>query len=176
MNPAPRSRGSICCRHGGGIVNVAKSVFVAATLASFAATATAKPFTFLWVFGDSTVDTGWYKVPKFGSNPPSFSGDAPFDAYLAPTSPHGRTGAQKWGIGKPTSSPGLISVEVLASSLGVTAFPQRHQLCHRRQSANKYRRIGVFPQCDSDPAADRQLSEKHQSHWPCPLCRQLRRQ
>jgi hypothetical protein len=42
----------------------------------------------------------------------------------APTSPHGRTGAEKWGIGKPTSSPGLMSVEVLADILGVTAFPQ----------------------------------------------------
>jgi phospholipase/lecithinase/hemolysin len=105
-------------------VNIARSILVAATLASFTATATAKPFINLWVFGDSTVDTGWYRVPKFGSNPPSYSGDAAFDAYLAPTSPHGRTGAEKWGIGKPTSSPGPMSVEVLASILDVTAFPQ----------------------------------------------------
>jgi phospholipase/lecithinase/hemolysin len=105
-------------------MGTARLVIVAVALACFAATATAKPFTFLWVFGDSTVDTGWYKVPKLGSNPPSFSGDAAFDAYLAPTTPHGRTGAQKWGIGKPTSSPGLMSAEVLAHVLGVTAFPQ----------------------------------------------------
>jgi hypothetical protein len=99
-------------------MHTTKLVIIAVALASSAATAAAKPFPHLWVFGDSTVDAGWYKVPKLGSNPPSFSGEAAFDAFLAPTSPHGRTGAQKWGIGKPTSSPGLMSVEVLANVLG----------------------------------------------------------
>src|SRR5580704_5994680 len=125
--PTARHRGAeehFATEHGDTIVNIARSIFVAAALASLAATATAKPFINLWVFGDSTVDTGWYRVPKFRSNPPCLSGDAAFDAFLAPTSRHGRTGAEKWGIGKPTSSPGLMSVEVLADILGVAAFPQ----------------------------------------------------
>jgi hypothetical protein len=50
-------------------------------LASFAATAAAKPVTQLWVFGDSTVDTGWYRIPKSGSHPPTHSGEANFDAF-----------------------------------------------------------------------------------------------
>jgi phospholipase/lecithinase/hemolysin len=76
----------------------------------------ADPFSRLWVFGDSTVDTGWFeKAP--------FSGEANFDVYLAPTSPHGKTGAEKWGIGRPTSSPGPMSVEVLGHILGVTTHP-----------------------------------------------------
>jgi phospholipase/lecithinase/hemolysin len=105
-------------------MRAAELVFVAVALASFAATAAAKPITQLWVFGDSTVDTGWYRIPKPGSHPPTYSGEANFDAYLAPTTLLGRTGAMKWGIGKPTSSPGLMSVEVLAHILGVTVLPQ----------------------------------------------------
>jgi outer membrane lipase/esterase len=88
----------------------------AAVFLSLVDAAAADPFSRLWVFGDSTVDTGWFeKAP--------FSGEANFDFYLAPTSPHGKTGAEKWGIGRPTSSPGPMSVGVLGYILGVTTHP-----------------------------------------------------
>jgi outer membrane lipase/esterase len=53
----------------------------------------------VWVFGDSTVDTGWYKIPPF-------SGESKFDYDLMKSS--------TYGIGKPTNNPGPMSVEVLA--------------------------------------------------------------
>jgi outer membrane lipase/esterase len=90
---------------------------VALTFALFAAPAIAKPFNSLWVFGDSTVDAGSLRVAPY-------TGDPYVDFYLAPTEPAGRTGFEKWGIGKPTSSPGPMNSEVFAALLGVTAFPQ----------------------------------------------------
>jgi phospholipase/lecithinase/hemolysin len=95
----------------------------------------ADPFSRLWVFGDSTVDTGWFqKAP--------FSGEANFDVYLAPTSPRGKTGAEKWGIGRATSSPGPMSVEVLGHILGVTAHP-RNRLDDRGELGTNYATSGA---------------------------------
>jgi outer membrane lipase/esterase len=62
----------------------------------------------VWVFGDSNVDTGWYKMSPF-------SGNATFDFYLA--------NAALYGIGKPTNNPGPMSVEVLARLLHMAASP-----------------------------------------------------
>jgi outer membrane lipase/esterase len=62
----------------------------------------------LWVFGDSNVDTGWFKVSPF-------SGNTKFDPDLAMSS--------TFGIGEPTNNPGPMSVEVLAKALGTTALP-----------------------------------------------------
>jgi hypothetical protein len=74
-----------------------------AVLVILAQTATAAA----WVFGDSNVDTGWYKIPPF-------SGDAVFDGFLAdPTV----------DVGKPTNNPGPMSVEVLTALLHTTAIP-----------------------------------------------------
>jgi phospholipase/lecithinase/hemolysin len=67
--------------------------------------ASAGPFTRLWVFGDSNVDTGWYKIAPW-------SGSNTFDIYLQQSS--------TYGIGKPTTNPGPISVQVLARILGHT--------------------------------------------------------
>jgi outer membrane lipase/esterase len=53
----------------------------------------------VWVFGDSTVDTGWYKIAPF-------SGNSEFDFDLKKS--------LMYGIGKPTNNPGPMSVEVLA--------------------------------------------------------------
>jgi hypothetical protein len=102
---------------------------VALTFALFAAPAIAepagpsdgradrdRPFTSLWVFGDSSVDAGSFRVAPY-------TGDSR-DFYLAPTTLGGQTGFEKWGIGKPTSSPGPMNSEVFATLLGVTAFPQ----------------------------------------------------
>jgi outer membrane lipase/esterase len=94
-----------------------KFAIAAVTLALFAGSATAKPFNQLWVFGDSSVDSGSYKIAPY-------TGNANFDVFLAPTTPKGRTGAQKWGIGKPTSNPGLMNSEVLAQLLELGAAPQ----------------------------------------------------
>jgi GDSL-like Lipase/Acylhydrolase len=87
------------------------------TFALFAVPAIANPFTNLWVFGDSSVDAGSFRVAPY-------TGDSFVDFYLAPTAPGGQTGFEKWGIGKPTSSPGAMNSEVLATLLGVTASPQ----------------------------------------------------
>ena len=75
----------------------------------FANAATAQAISALWVFGDSTVDTGWYINNK--------SGKTNYDYYMYMKQ-------TAYGVGKPTSSPGKVSVEVLADALGVTAIPQ----------------------------------------------------
>jgi phospholipase/lecithinase/hemolysin len=62
----------------------------------------------VWVFGDSNVDSGWYKVSPF-------SGSQKFDFDLAM--------AFTFDIGKPTNNPGPMSVEVLAFLLRTTAHP-----------------------------------------------------
>jgi phospholipase/lecithinase/hemolysin len=82
----------------------ARTFFIVLTiLTSLTQTATAA----IWVFGDSNVDTGWYKIPQY-------SGDADFDAFLAdPT----------LNVGKPTNNPGPMAVEVLAALIQTTAIP-----------------------------------------------------
>jgi hypothetical protein len=98
-------------------MHTTRLAIVSLTFALFAAPAVAKPFTALWVFGDSSVDAGSFRVAPY-------TGDSYVDYYLAPTTPNGKTGFQKWGIGKPTSSPGPMNSEELAALLGVTASPQ----------------------------------------------------
>ena len=87
-------------------MSIAKIVFI--PMLSLLATdlAAAQPFSALWIFGDSTVDTGWYKTAA--------SGETNYDHYMQQSS---------LGVGKPTSGPGLMSVEVLAAGLGVSANP-----------------------------------------------------
>jgi outer membrane lipase/esterase len=97
-----------------------KLAIASCTFALFAAPAIGKPFTDLWVFGDSSVDAGSFRVAPY-------TGDSHVDFYLAPTMPKGQTGFQKWGIGKPTSSPGLMNSEELATLLGLTASPQNQR-------------------------------------------------
>ncbi|MGH6727445.1 MAG: SGNH/GDSL hydrolase family protein [Pseudolabrys sp.] len=111
----------------GRAMRIAKIIFFITTFVFAAHAADAKPFTHLWVFGDSTVDTGWYKVPKKNSDPPTYSGNSNFDAWLAPIPPDTQTGAQKWNIGKPTVNPKRISVQELAHILGVGARPHNQK-------------------------------------------------
>jgi phospholipase/lecithinase/hemolysin len=61
----------------------------------------------LWAFGDSSVDTGWYRKAPY-------SGSARFDAFISNPA---------LGVGRPTSSPGAMSVEVLANLIGRAAKP-----------------------------------------------------
>jgi phospholipase/lecithinase/hemolysin len=86
------------------------SIGAATLLASVCAPAlAAQPATArVWVFGDSNVDSGWYRVPPF-------SGSPKFDFDLAK--------AFAYDIGKPTNDPGPMSVEVLAFLLRTTAHP-----------------------------------------------------
>jgi phospholipase/lecithinase/hemolysin len=60
----------------------------------------------VWVFGDSNVDSGWYKATP--------SGLADYDALFADAS---------LGVGAPTNNPGPMSVEFLAGLLHTTATP-----------------------------------------------------
>jgi outer membrane lipase/esterase len=79
-------------------------------LVSGAAPASAQPtFTQAIIFGDSTVDSGYYKaLPSPKANPT-------YDALWAQ--------AVAAGAGAPTSSPGLMNSQVLAAYFGLPALP-----------------------------------------------------
>ncbi|MEW6451682.1 MAG: autotransporter domain-containing protein [Pseudomonadota bacterium] len=71
--------------------------------------AVAQPFNQFVVFGDSTVDSGWYR------NALPLSDNAAFNAGFAI--------AVTQGAGKATTSPGLVYSEYLAGALGLSANP-----------------------------------------------------
>ena len=79
-----------------------------AVFCAMADSAVARPFNQLWVFGDSTVGSGWYREKPY-------SGEANYDFYIKQSAA---------AVGRPTSSPGPMSVEVLGAALGVTARPE----------------------------------------------------
>lgn len=83
-------------------------IVAASVLALFSGSASAGPFNKVWVFGDSGVDAGWYKISPW-------SGVTAFDTYLQQSS--------TYNFGKATTSPGRISVQVLAHILGRQALP-----------------------------------------------------
>jgi phospholipase/lecithinase/hemolysin len=92
-----------------------------------AGSAGARPFDALWVFGDSTVETGWYNFLP--------SGQSQFDQYLSTYNlARPRHVPPTYAMGKPTSSPGPVSVEVLAALIGTDVLP-----------ADTPFQIGVFP-------------------------------
>ena len=88
------------------MMRIIKTVLVPVLLLRAGDLAGAQPFTALFIFGDSTVDTGWYINNK--------SGETNYDNYMYMTT---------LGVGKPTSSPGPMSVEVLAAAVSLTANP-----------------------------------------------------
>jgi phospholipase/lecithinase/hemolysin len=70
----------------------------------------------LWVFGDSTVDTGWYNFRP--------SGESQFDQFLSTWNlARPRNTPPTFGMGKATSNPGPVSVEVLARLIGTDVLP-----------------------------------------------------
>jgi phospholipase/lecithinase/hemolysin len=70
----------------------------------------------LWVFGDSTVDTGWYNFRP--------SGESQFDQYLSTYNlARPRNMPPTYGMGKATSNPGPVSVEVLARLILTDILP-----------------------------------------------------
>jgi phospholipase/lecithinase/hemolysin len=88
----------------------------AITLLGAASSASARPFDALWVFGDSTVDTGWYNFLP--------SSQSQFDQYLSTYNlARPRHVPPTYGMGKPTSSPGPVSVEVLGALIGTDVLP-----------------------------------------------------
>ena len=68
--------------------------------------------TAVYGFGDSTIDSGWFKTEI---SPGVYTGDAGYDALLAM--------ALLEGAGKPTTNPGPVSIEVLAAFFRLTAKP-----------------------------------------------------
>jgi outer membrane lipase/esterase len=85
-------------------------VAVLAVFAVPAGAAIAQNFNQAIVFGDSSVDSGYYK--NVFPNP---GGGTNFNTLWA--------GAVAAGAGKPTSSPGLMNSEALAAFFGLTALP-----------------------------------------------------
>jgi outer membrane lipase/esterase len=74
-----------------------------------AAPAQAQSFNQMLVFGDSTVDSGFFKAL------PNPGGGTPFNTAWA--------AAVAAGAGAPTSSPGLMNSQLLAGYFGLTANP-----------------------------------------------------
>jgi phospholipase/lecithinase/hemolysin len=92
------------------------SIAAVAAAMLLASAGPARAFDRLWVFGDSTVDTGWYNVRP--------SGNPKFDQYLSSYNlARPRNIPPTYEAGKATSNPGPISVEVLASLIGTDIFP-----------------------------------------------------
>lgn len=107
----------------------------------------------VWVFGDSTVDTGWYETSPF-------SGISKFDTYFQ--------NAATLGIGKPTNNPGPISVQVLAALFELEAIPAN-------QGGTNYATGGARNQQTNDAASglfvnavptDTQIGNYLQQHQP----------
>src|SRR5262245_55373358 len=65
-------------------------------------------------FGDSTIDSGWYRNNIVGGQPFAGGGATFNNAF---------PGAVAEGAGRATSSPGLMSSELLAGFFGTTAIP-----------------------------------------------------
>jgi outer membrane lipase/esterase len=82
---------------------------VLAASTALAGPAAAQSFNQFFGFGDSTIDSGYYRILA------SPGGGATFNSYWASAVAH--------GAGKPTSSPGLMSSELLASYFGLSALP-----------------------------------------------------
>ena len=111
------------------------ATITAATLSFAAGSAIARPFDRLWVFGDSTVDTGWFNF--------TLSGESQFDQYLSTyNSTRPPNIPPTYGMGKATSNPGPISVEVLAALIDTDVLP-----------ADQARLLLPLPGADAAPAA-----------------------
>jgi phospholipase/lecithinase/hemolysin len=93
-----------------------RAAIAVATFSFAAGPAGARPFDRLWVFGDSTVDTGWYNFLP--------SGESQFDQYLSNYNlARPRNVPPTYDMGKATSNPGPISVEVLARLIATEVLP-----------------------------------------------------
>ena len=91
------------------IKGAAVALIVGAALLSFTQRSAAQPINQVIVFGDSNVDSGYYKAL---SNP---GGNATYNS-LWPS-------AVAAGAGAPTTNPGLVNSQMLANFFGLTANP-----------------------------------------------------
>jgi phospholipase/lecithinase/hemolysin len=96
------------CR-GWGIKAAAVLIIVGAALLSFAQRSVAQPFDQVIIFGDSNVDSGYYKQLS------SPGGSSTFNSLWA--------SAVANGGGAPTTSPGLVNSQILAGFFGLSANP-----------------------------------------------------
>jgi outer membrane lipase/esterase len=88
------------------------SAIVAASVALASGPAVSQTFNQFVGFGDSTIDSGAYRILPFpGAGAPGNAFDAFWPAAVAN------------GAGKPTSSPGLMSSEALAAAFGLNGLP-----------------------------------------------------
>ena len=88
---------------------VRRSIVPLLALAVTGSSASAQSFNQFFGFGDSSIDSGFYKVL------PNPGGGVNFNAAWA--------AAVAAGAGKPTTSPGLMNSEALAAYFGLTAIP-----------------------------------------------------
>ena len=95
------------------LANVKSAVILSLTLAVASGPAAAQSFNQFIGFGDSTIDSGFYKAL---ASPGSQGAQGPTYNGLWPA-------AVAAGAGKPTSSPGLMNSEALAALFGLTAIP-----------------------------------------------------
>jgi outer membrane lipase/esterase len=95
------------------VMSAAPAVLFSAAPALLAAPAQAQSFSQMLVFGDSSVDAGFYKaLPNPGAGGPE---GAAYNSIWA--------AAVAAGAGAPTTNPGLMNSQVLASYFGLTANP-----------------------------------------------------
>jgi outer membrane lipase/esterase len=92
-----------------GRARIVKGAIALYLLTGACGQAAAQSFNQFVGFGDSTIDSGFYKAL------PSPGGSAAYNAYWPSAVAH--------GAGKPTSSPGLMNSEALALLFGLTAIP-----------------------------------------------------
>ena len=98
-----------------GFVAIAAVTFASVammTAPAMMSQASAQSFTQALVFGDSTVDSGFYKVLGNPNGPATNKFNIAFAAAIA-----------AGGTGAPTNSPGLMNSQVLAAYFGLTADP-----------------------------------------------------
>jgi outer membrane lipase/esterase len=95
------------------VMSAAPALLFSAAPALLAAPAQAQSFSQMLVFGDSSVDAGFYKaLPNPGAGGPE---GAAYNSIWA--------AAVAAGAGAPTTNPGLMNSQVLASYFGLTANP-----------------------------------------------------
>ena len=111
----PAWRGFAISRLAKGFVATAAVTFASVammTAPAMMSQASAQSFTQALVFGDSSVDSGFYKVLGNPNGPATNKFNIAFAAAIA-----------AGGTGAPTNSPGLMNSQVLAAYFGLTADP-----------------------------------------------------
>jgi outer membrane lipase/esterase len=91
---------------------IKRAVVLSFILAVASSRAQAQSFNQFVGFGDSTIDSGYFRGLPAGTNP---GGGPNFNALWPDALAH--------GAGKPTTSPGLMNSEALAAMFGLTALP-----------------------------------------------------